>query len=82
MVLPLGKAGIRQLPDEAAFINAISTTLVDHRGLYIFPGPDVAPNATSQEKENRCEQMKEKVRRVLQECSCTIPTAGFAFGSG
>jgi len=80
MVLPLGEAGIRQLPDEAAFINAIGTTLVDHRGLYIFPGPDVAPNATSQEKKESMQRMKEKVEKGPSGILMYHPNREFAFG--
>ena len=80
--LPLGKAGIRRLPDEAAFINAVSTTLGDHRGLYLFPSPDVGPNATHQEKENAIEQMKEKVTKGPSGMLMYHPNRGFAFKKG
>jgi len=82
MALPLGEAGIRQLPDEAAFINAISTTLGDHRGLYLFPTPVVGPNATQKEKENAMEQMKEKVTNGPSGILMYHPNRGFALKKG
>ncbi len=82
MALPLGEAGIRQLPDEAAFISAMSTTLGDHRGLYLFPSPDVQPNATKQEKEEAMERMKEKVTKGPSGILMYHPNRGFALKKG
>ena len=36
-VLPLGKAGIREISNEAAFLDAAKSNLSDD-GLYMFPG--------------------------------------------
>ena len=36
-LLPLGKAGVREIPNEPAFLEAMKNNLSD-RGLYMFPG--------------------------------------------
>lgn len=82
MVLPLGEAGIRQLPDEAAFINAVGTTLADHRGLYLFPGPDVSPNATADEKKAAYKRMGEKITNGPSGLLMYHPNRGFALSKG
>jgi hypothetical protein len=80
MALPLGEAGVRQLPDEAAFINAMGMTLADHRGLYIFPGPDAASNASGEEKKAAMQRMKDKVTKGPSGILMYHPNREFTFG--
>jgi hypothetical protein len=61
MVLPLGEAGIREIPNEAAVLEALQTNLGGTRGLYIFPGPGLGPNPTRQEKSESMKHMGEKI---------------------
>lgn len=51
MALPLGEAGIGEIPDETALIDAMRSTLGDKPGLYLFPGMRLPPGATSQQKQ-------------------------------
>jgi hypothetical protein len=80
MALPLGEAGIRQLPDETAVISAMGKTLADQRGLYLFPAPDVAPKATQQEKKEAMERMKKKIVEGPSGILMYHPKREFAFG--
>ena len=46
MVLPLGETGVRELPNESAMMDAFKTNLGESRGLYIFPGSGLGPDAS------------------------------------
>ncbi len=38
MALPLGEAGINEIPNESAVLGAMQSSIGDKTGLYIFPG--------------------------------------------
>jgi hypothetical protein len=61
MVLPLGEAGIRELPNEAAVLDAMKTNIGESRGLYLFPGTGLGPDATREQKREAMKQMNEKL---------------------
>ena len=61
MVLPLGEAGIREIPNESAVLNVMQSNIGDQTGFYIFPGPGVGKNATRQEKSEAMKHMGEKM---------------------
>lgn len=61
MALPLGEAGIREVPNESAVLSAMQSALGGETGLYIFPGPGVGKNATREEKNEAMKHMAEKV---------------------
>jgi hypothetical protein len=61
MALPLGEAGIRELPNESAIVDTLRTNLGDHRGLYIFPGSGLGPDASAEAKREAMKQMDQKV---------------------
>jgi hypothetical protein len=61
MFLPLGKAGISEIPNESAVLSAMQSNIGDQTGLYIFPGPGVGKNATRQEKNEAMKRMVEKM---------------------
>ena len=46
MALPLGHAGIKELPNEQAVLAALQTSVGDKTGLYLFPGLGVGDNPT------------------------------------
>jgi len=46
MALPLGEAGINEIPNESAVLGAMQSSIGDKTGLYIFPGLGVGKNAT------------------------------------
>ena len=61
MVLPLGEAGIKEMPNEAELLGAMRSALGDTSGLYLFPGMGLAPNATSQQKQAAMQQYSQKL---------------------
>jgi len=61
MALPLGEAGIREIPNESAVLSAMQSNIGEQTGLYIFPGPGVGKNATRQEKNEAMKRMTEKM---------------------
>ena len=61
MALPLGEAGIREIPNEATVVSAMQGSIGEQSGLYIFPGPGVGKNATPQEKNEAMKHMGEKM---------------------
>jgi hypothetical protein len=61
MALPLGEAGISEIPNEQAVLAAMQSNIAEKSGLYFFPGLGVGPNATRQEKN---EAMKQEVAKM------------------
>jgi hypothetical protein len=61
MVLPLGEAGIGEIPNESAVLSAMQSSIGDQTGLYIFPGLGVGKNPTRQEKGEAMKHMAEKI---------------------
>jgi hypothetical protein len=61
MALPLGEAGIGEIPNESAVLSAMQSNIGDQTGLYIFPGPGLGENATRREKEEAMKHMGEKI---------------------
>jgi hypothetical protein len=61
MALPLGEAGIREIPNESAVLSAMQSNIGEQTGLYIFPGPGLRKNATRQEKSEAMKHMGEKM---------------------
>ena len=62
MVLPLGEAGISEIPNEAAVLAAMQTSMGDKSGLYFFPGAGLGPNPTREAKHEAMKQMEEKLK--------------------
>ncbi|MEP6809000.1 MAG: hypothetical protein ABI992_02060 [Chthoniobacterales bacterium] len=60
MALPLGEAGIREIPNEAAVMSTLQRNLGDTPGLFVFPGTGLGPDATKAQKE-------EAMRKIDQE---------------
>src|SRR6266480_3117192 len=61
MFLPLGEAGISEIPNESAVLSAMQSNIGEQTGLYIFPGLGVGKNATREEKNEAMKRMSEKV---------------------
>jgi hypothetical protein len=53
LVLPLGEAGISEIPNESAVLSAMQSNIGDQTGLYIFPGLGVGKNATARKRMKR-----------------------------
>jgi hypothetical protein len=61
MVLPLGHAGVRELPNESTVLAALETSLGDKASLYLFPGLGVGYNPTREQMNEGMKHMEEKV---------------------
>ena len=61
MVLPLGEAGIREIPNEQAVLAAMQANIGETSGLYVFPGPGLGPDATREQKSEAMKKMGEKL---------------------
>jgi hypothetical protein len=61
MVLPLGEAGIREMPNESAIVETLTANLGEGRGLYIFPGMGLGDNPAPEAKKEAMKQMGEKL---------------------
>lgn len=60
-LLPLGKTGVHEIPNEDAVASALQSNIGDQTGLYFFPGPGVGPDATRQQKEEGMKKAMEKM---------------------
>jgi len=80
LALPLGEAGISEIPNESAVISAMQSNIVDQTGLYIFPGLGVGKNATRQEKNEAMKQMAAKASSSPSGILIYHPTRPFTFG--
>lgn len=61
MVLPLGDAGIKEIPNEPGVLSAMHSTLGEASGFYFFPGTGLGPNATMQQKRAAMDQYGQKL---------------------
>lgn len=61
MALPLGEAGIQEIPNEPAVLTAMQTSIGDKSGLYFFPGTGLGPEATKEQKDEAMKQMEAKL---------------------
>lgn len=61
MALPLGEAGIGEIPNEQAVLDAMQSNIAQKSGLYFYPGLGVGPNASREEKS---EAMKQEAAKM------------------
>ena len=61
MTLPLGEAGINEIPNESTVLGAMQSGIGDKTGLYIFPGLGVGKTATREEKNEAMKQMQQRM---------------------
>ena len=61
MALPLGEAGLGEIPNESTVLGVMQSNIGEQTGLYIFPGPGLGKNATRQEKQEAMKHMGEKI---------------------
>jgi len=52
MALPLGEAGIREIPNEQAVLAAMQANIGDKSALYLFPGFGLGQNPTRQQQRS------------------------------
>ena len=81
MALPLGEAGINEIPNESAVLGAMQGNIGDKTGLYIFPGLGVGKNATREEKSEAMKQMQQRIAANPSSILMYYPPGRpFAFG--
>ena len=61
MALPLGEAGIDEIPNESTVLAAMQSSMGEKTGLYIFPGLGVGKNATREEKSQAMKKMQQRI---------------------
>jgi len=61
MALPLGEAGINEIPNESAVLSAMQSSIGDKTGLYGFTGLGVDKNATREQKSEAMKQMQQRI---------------------
>jgi len=61
MALPLGEAGIGEIPNEAAVLSAMQSSIADEAGLYFFPGFGLGPNPSREAQHEAMKHMDEKL---------------------
>jgi len=61
MALPLGEAGITEIPNESAVLNSMQSNIGDKAGLYIFPGLGLGENASREEKSQAMKGMQGRI---------------------
>src|SRR5437899_8106516 len=60
MALPLGEAGVSEIPNEATVLAAMQTSIGQQSGLYVFPGLGVGPNPSREQRSEAMKHMAEK----------------------
>ena len=60
-LLPLGHAGIHEIPNEAAVLDAMKANIGENRGVYLFPGLGYGDNPTREQKSEGMKLMLEKL---------------------
>jgi hypothetical protein len=61
IALPLGKAGIKEIPNEEAVLSGMQAQLGTTSGFYAFPGMGLGPNPTRQEENAAMQQYEQKL---------------------
>lgn len=67
MALPLGEAGIREIPNEPAVLDAMQSNIAENAGLYVFPGFGLGPNPSREAQHEAMKHMEEKLKQILPE---------------
>jgi len=61
MVLPLGQAGVKEIPNEQPVLSAMQAGLGQASGLYLFPGVGLGPDASRQQRSAAMQQYAQKL---------------------
>lgn len=60
-VLPLGEAGLKEIPNEAPALSAMHASIGNAAGFYLYPGTGLGPDATSQQRQAAMGQYERKL---------------------
>jgi hypothetical protein len=61
VALPLGKTGIKEIPNEQSVLSGMQAQLGTNSGLYAFPGMGLGPNPTREEENAAMQQYGQKL---------------------
>jgi hypothetical protein len=61
VALPLGKTGIKEIPNEQAVLSGMQAQLGTTSGLYAYPGMGLGPNPTREEENAAMQQYGQKL---------------------
>jgi Periviscerokinin family len=61
VALPLGRTGIREIPNEQVVLSGMQAQLGGTSGLYAFPGMGLGPNPTREEENAAMQQYEQKL---------------------
>jgi hypothetical protein len=61
IALPLGRTGIKEIPNEQAVLSGMQAQLGGTSGFYAFPGMGLGPNPTRQEENAAMQQYEQKL---------------------
>ena len=75
MALPLGDAGIREIPNEQAVLSAIQTNIGEQSGLYLSPDSASARTRPGNSATKPCNTWEKGLRTIHPAFSCIIPVA-------
>ena len=78
-VLPLGKAGIKEIPNEQAVLSSMKANMPEH-GLYFLPGLRLPENATRAQQAAAMEARMRKVETGPSGFLVYHPALNFSFG--
>jgi hypothetical protein len=78
-VLPLGKAGIKEIPNEQAVLNSMKANMPQD-GLYLLPGLGLPENATRAQQAAAMEARMHKVETGPSGFLAYHPSLQFSFG--
>ncbi len=75
MALPLGEAGVRDVP-SAAVLDGLQSNLGDQAGLYVLPGFGLGPDATSAQKREAMQHLDQRVAKYPSGLLMYFPAGG------
>ncbi|HEY2496150.1 MAG TPA: hypothetical protein VGK24_03695 [Candidatus Angelobacter sp.] len=78
-VLPLGKAGIKEIPNEQTVLSSMKANMPEE-GLYLLPGLGVPENATRAQQSAAMEARMHKVETGPSGLLVYHPSLNFSFG--
>jgi len=78
-LLPLGKTGIKEIPNEQAVLDSMKATMPEH-GLYFLPGLGIPENATRAQQSAAMEARMHKVETGPSGLLVYHPSLNFSFG--
>jgi hypothetical protein len=78
-LLPLGKTGIKEIPNEQAVLNSMKANMPED-GLYLLPGLGLPENATRAQQSAAMEARMHKVESGPSGLLAYHPSLNFSFG--